>query len=185
MRPEDSTRTPGMPQDCCLVGGWLVCDIYLAIRTEVLGQSRSFPDVPNWRRGQGDRWSKPDLGGGSGPARERRGRSVQSGDPGHKASGIQELGNHKGESPPQRPLTLTYHCNKERAPMGPSTTGGKTHLDRMRYWESQTASAGKAKLRVALKLNTEMVRKTTTPTRLWGRIAYGSQNPMQQLHPKH
>lgn len=44
MRTEDSTRTPGVPLDGESV----------TYQMEVLGQSRSLPDVPSWRRGTGD-----------------------------------------------------------------------------------------------------------------------------------
>lgn len=44
---------------------------------------------------------------GEGNWQDRRGRSVQSGDPNQKASGIQDLGNHKGKS--SLPGTLNSH----------------------------------------------------------------------------
>lgn len=43
---------------------------------------------------------------------------------------------------------------------------------------------GEAKLLDMRKPRTEVAPETTTPTRLWGSLGYGSQNPMQQLHSK-
>lgn len=85
--------------------------------------------------------------------------------------GIQALGNHK----PLETLTHPIHRSEERPPTGPPATGGNTYAE---------CGARRAKLLHTRKPRTEVAPGTTTPTRLWGCLAYDSQNPMQQLLSK-
>lgn len=118
--------------------------------------------------GRGHEMVESRPGGGGEPARDRWGRSVRSGDPGQKASGIQALGNHTGESPPLETL-YSQHCI------------ARARLPREEILTWAECGAGTPKSSDARKPGPEVARETTTPTRPWGCLAYGSPNPMQQL----
>lgn len=153
-----------------LEDGWILCDIYHD------GGSRAEKGPPGRTRleAAAGRWSNPTWGRG-GRARDRRTAVCPTWGCWPEGLGIQALGNRKGESPPLETLTHPTHRNEERPPTGPPATGGNTYVE---------CGAGRAKLLHTRKPRTEVAPETTTPTRLWGCLAYDSQNPMQQLLSK-
>lgn len=117
------------------------------------------PDRPQLEAGAG-RWSNPGLGVGSGQARGRT--SVQSEDPGLKASGIQVLGNHRRDG---------HHPQRDPQPShSTATKSGRPRTDppreEMLTWVE--GDAGTSTLLNPRKPGTEVAPKTTTPTRPLG-----------------
>lgn len=139
--------------------------------TGVLGQSRDLADEPDWRRGQGDGRTPPGGGVGGQETGEPQGTTW-----GSRPEGLGMQRNHKGES--ARLEALTHPTRPRRAAARGPTRHGRKYLRGMWRWDGQAARLDTRKPR------TEVAPGTTTPTRLWGCLAYTSQNPLQQLRAK-